>query len=537
MTASGETLSYRRLRAPRESGTQLIEPPLEAAAALVADNQRRWSQQTHDSHGLSLAGLRERARAELLEAAWHYTSQYCDAARPQQVDRILMAGHQPSLFHTGVWFKNFVLGRLAQQQGAVAINLQIDSDTIKGASLRVPGGSIVAPTAHQIPLDEPSGEIPYEERPIVDAARFESFGSRAAEEISPLVPDPLLKDFWPHVVARGRATNHLGRALSQARHVVERDWGLSTLELPQSHVCALPSFHRFAVHLLAHLERFREIHNQALAEYRRANRVRSAHHPVPELERDGDWLEAPLWVWTSAEPRRRRLFATRQSGKLLLNDRAGWQTELPLRDDADQHDAVEALAELERSGIKLRTRALLTTLFARLVLCDAFLHGIGGAKYDELTDRILERFFGVDPPGFLIASATLHLPIPREPVADDGLRRMEHDLRALRYHPESYVEAAGVAAEAANLVAEKRRWLAVEPTRETARRRCHAIRRANENMQPLLADYRRELLVARDRLGLRLGAEAVLSSREYAFCLFPEKMLRDFMLEIPHNTS
>ena len=45
------------------------------------------------------------------------------------------------------------------------------------------------------------------------------------------------------------------------------------------------------------------------------------------------------------------------------------------------------LAELSSRGIKLRTRALTTTLFARLVLSDMFLHGIGGAKYDQVTDR------------------------------------------------------------------------------------------------------------------------------------------------------
>ena len=63
------------------------------------------------------------------------------------------------------------------------------------------------------------------------------------------------------------------------------------------------------------------------------------------------------------------------------------------------------------SPLKIRSRALITTLWARLVLGDLFLHGIGGAKYDQLTDLLIERFFGLTPPGFMVLSATLHLPI------------------------------------------------------------------------------------------------------------------------------
>ena len=43
------------------------------------------------------------------------------------------------------------------------------------------------------------------------------------------------------------------------------------------------------------------------------------------------------------------------------------------------------------------------------MLSDLFIHGIGGAKYDELTDQIICRFFGFEPPGFVALSATQRL--------------------------------------------------------------------------------------------------------------------------------
>ena len=40
---------------------------------------------------------------------------------------------------------------------------------------------------------------------------------------------------------------------------------------------------------------------------------------------------------------------------------------------------------LRESGVKIRPRAILTTLYSRLFLSDLFIHGIGGAKYDAWT--------------------------------------------------------------------------------------------------------------------------------------------------------
>src|SRR5690606_4296105 len=94
----------------------------------------------------------------------------------------------------------------------------------------------------------------------------------------------------------------------------------------------------------------------------------------------------------------------------------------------------------------IRTRALTTTLFARLFLCDYFIHGIGGAKYDEVTDQIIEQFYGAAPPGFGIATATLRLPIrgAMEPPLDD--REIARRLRDMRFNPDRWIRQADVPA-------------------------------------------------------------------------------------------
>ena len=84
----------------------------------------------------------------LAQSGIGYTSQYREV--PERWRKIasledvpfLLSGHQPELFHPGVWYKNFVLGSLARKLDGVGIHLLIDSDTCRSASIRVPTGSV-----------------------------------------------------------------------------------------------------------------------------------------------------------------------------------------------------------------------------------------------------------------------------------------------------------------------------------------------------------------------------------------------------------
>ena len=236
---------------------------------------------------------------------------------------------------------------------------------------------------------------------------------------------------------------------------IERQWGAGNLELPISRLCELDPFLWFVGHVLAQLPRFCEVYNQILAEYREVNHVRSRTHPVPELiEKDG-WLEAPFWVWRRGDTVRSRLFARQVGREVLLSDGREEFVRLPLSPTMDACCAVEVLRDLPQKGIRLRPRALTTTLFSRLCLADLFVHGIGGAKYDEMTDRILTRFFGVPVPGFLTLTATLHAELAEPfPVAPEDAARIQRLLRDLHWNPDRHL-SADQDPEAGRLIAEK----------------------------------------------------------------------------------
>ena len=539
MSVMEQPLVYRRLAAPGENRGLLFDPSPAEVASLVERNValRRDVYAEFDLQGRTLGDLSAAAREQLIHAAVEYTRSYRDVSQQNaaSADRpIFLAGHQPNLFHPGVWCKNFALGQLAQQAGATAINLIIDSDAVKRTSIRVPGGTIANPTITPISLDErPPSNVPYEEYEIADRDQFDSFGRRVAETISPLVADPLIRDFWLRAQQRADATGLLGLSLAQSRHQLEGQWGLRTLELPQSTVCQLESFHFFTAHVLAHLPRFLEVYNDAVHEYRRVHKIRGRAHPVPDLAAEGSLLEAPFWIWDSNDRQRRHLFVCSEGNELRLTDRANVDVRLSVTADGDLDLGCEQLAALAARGIKIRTRALLTTMFARLFLGDLFIHGIGGAKYDALTDLLIQRFFGLTPPGFITLSATLTLPITRQRHTIDDVRNVQKKLRDFIFHPENSLRSSEIEADSRLQVhvETKRQWVQTVPTGENGRTRHLSILSANEAMQPYLADRRAHLLAQKKQLQESVRNERILSSREYEFCLYDAPLLQDFLLD------
>jgi hypothetical protein len=263
-------------------------------------------------------------------------------------------------------------------------------------------------------------------------------------------------------------------------------------------------------------------------DYRRAHGLRNRNQPVPDLARDGDWLEAPLWAWRAGQGQRGRLMVRRADDGLRLRvSGEEWPT-LPHAGDAGR--LVAALAGLEGQGLKLRFRALTNTLFARLFVCDLFLHGIGGGKYDELTDAIVRRYYGAEPPHYLVLSGTLLLPLPSYPTTADDCRKLSRLRRDLEHNPQRFLRpGAGLDPITADLLRQKEERIARRPADATGKkRRWRVLRSLNEQLRPALEERRQRAAEQLAACRRQLRANAVLRRRDYAFCLHPEAELRAF---------
>ena len=529
MTAEVRFPSYRAPQADRQI---LCEPLWSVVSENLARQREAIASSKVEISGVSLAELARDARRDLLADALAYTRSYTAVAEaPPEDGPLVITGHQPELVHPGVWLKNFAAGQLAEEVGGTAINLVIDNDLCRSPSVRIPTGTVEQPRAADIAYDKIQQEVPYEERAIVDRELWNSFGERVAQVLAPLVPEPLVAKWWPEVVALSEKTTNLGLAIAQGRHSLQQHWGGRSLEIPQSQVCQTAPFRRFALHLLSHASRLQKNYNGALAEYRQVHRLRSSAQPLPDLTEADSWIETPFWIWTQQDPTRRALFVQTSASGLRLSDRQHWEEKLPL----DTAAALQRLADMQQAGTKIRTRALITTLYARLLLADTFIHGIGGAKYDQVTDLLCQRFFGVVPPGYVTLSGTLRLPIEHAEVSPTRLSELRQALRGLRYHPESFVNdleidtAAQLQVE--TWVTQKKRWVQTAKTAANAGERHTQIVAANEALQATLLPQRQRLQQELAATIAQARTNQLLESREYPFCLFPRDYLRDFLLD------
>ena len=535
---NGREIVYQKLRSPSQHGQRLDHPPLNSVDTVWQKNLKAQTASCDvQIGGIRLAKFREQTRLEVIALAKKYSHSYLDfEPANRSPDRIVMAGHQPELFHPGVWFKNFVLSNLGQRFNCTAINLVVDNDICGSTSIRYPKSNS---TAHppvslgSISIDEPGPNEPFESQLIQDNNLFETFGNRVVENLRQQSGDPIANRLWPNVLNAAQSftdngePNRFGHAIAAGRHRLEHELGLRTLEVPVSWISTTKSFSILVESILNDAKRFCESYNQTLFDYRKVHRIRSTSHPVPELELRDGWIEAPFWVWKKSNPVRRRLFSRQNSDGIELTDLSGWATQLSQSDFSDQ------FLNLNNQGIAIRPKALMTTMFSRLFVSDLFLHGIGGAKYDQLTDVIAQRFFSAELPQYLTLSATMKLPTDLELTRKSDVIEIQQQIRRLEFHPETFI--SNPTPKASKLIEEKEVWTKGERMAERSREKHLAIGRLNQKLAQFADVTNSELVAQREHAKSKIRESQILDSREYSFCLFPDSLIAEHqeLAELP----
>jgi hypothetical protein len=224
-------------------------------------------------------------------------------------------------------------------------------------------------------------------------------------------------------------------------------------------------------------------------------------------------------------------------GMLVLSDMETLRVELPISPETSPSRWVDALNRMEEHALRLRPRAILTTLVARMIVADVFVHGVGGAAYDLLTDDIVRRLTGCDPPRHAVVTGTLRLPVDRcfpgfardDPATE--LADLHHRIRDLEFHPECHLTPHTAQPEAVReLIRQKQRWIDTHPTTTLAKRRCREIRAANDHLAFHTQPLRTRMLSRVGPLAAAMRARKVLQSREYPWCFFSENALKSFLL-------
>jgi len=404
---------YAAWKAPADDGRMLIWPTASMLLEQTRQNMRRLSSTDGVRlQGVPLAQLRSQARQWLGH----------DDRRP-----MIVTGHQCELYHPGVWAKNILISALAAKLGGMAWHVVVDTDAPKHLHLRWPGGSRAITDDGNMATAAWSGLLlaPSARHVAHTAAEF----ARAAASWN---FRPAIDPFFMSLNGFAGKPSGLVDAVAGSLHSLESGLGLGHRFTIASALWISDPFLVMLQHILGRCGEFADHYNRALREYRVGHGLRNNVRPMPDLRQEALGCEAPFWLDSPGQGTRVRPFLRRRGQGWVLTAAGG---EFYFHPGGDGWDDARRLANwLRGCGLRLSPRALTLTMFLRLALADQFVHGIGGGRYDQVTDRVIETFLGMEAPKFAVTTATLYFPaavgkrpVNLYPLFQEG-RRIRHGL-------------------------------------------------------------------------------------------------------------
>lgn len=387
-------LRYADWKAPADDGAVLIWPEPSQLLRSTSENGKYL----RDAHTVRV----QHVPLPELRRAMRKSFGHVDDVVP-----LVATGHQTELYHPGVWVKNALIDAAAKKLDGAAMHVSVDTDEPKHLSLRWPGGS--APLSDRPAAANWSG--------LLDApssAHIQGVKQKIEQVSHNWSFQPVVGEFLDSLASRIREPGAmLAASLAHCLHALDQGLSLNLQTALFSPAALAEPYLVFAYHILAHAAEFSNDYNASLEAYRVANHIRTPGRPMPNLNASDDECEVPFWLDDLSSGERYRAAVLRMGDRWVLC--APGETR---REDLFSFDpgadgwrgANEFLAWLMRNQLRLSPRALTLTMILRLLLADQFIHGIGGARYDQVTDALIARHFKLEPPRFAVTTATLYFP-------------------------------------------------------------------------------------------------------------------------------
>ncbi len=404
---------YANWKAPGGDGQLLVwPPPAELLADTVANAAALAAADACRVQNVPVPALRQQVRRWL----GHPDGQ-----------PLVATGHQTELYHPGVWVKDALTNVAAEKLGGVALHVAVDTDQPKHLAVRWPGTQVAITDDPAINTADWSGQLSPPTPAHIDQLTAALDAADAGWSFAPMLPTVLAS-----LRRQSLDPVSLSAALTNAQHELDWDLGLRHRVLLASPLMASGPYLAFVHHVLARADRFAADYNAALAAYRTEAGISSATRPMPDLRTAPDAVEVPFWFDDLTAAARGRAQVVRHGHGWVL---AAGDDRFALDPAADGDAAADRLGGwLAARDLRLAPRALTLTTFLRLLVVDQFVHGIGGGRYDQVTDRLLSSHFGIAPPRFAVTTATLIFPgavgQPRVcvPCVQQEGHKLRHDL-------------------------------------------------------------------------------------------------------------
>lgn len=503
------------LRVPERCSSLLALPPLPALTELLLALRKADTQ-------ASASRVRDRQELLALAAAQTAELEREGGGRVDPAAPIVVTGHQPGLYGPGVWVRSFVVDTLSRRHEVTGIHLTVDADR-GDARLSLPTGVESHLRRVSVTLPGIRSGRPWESQPPLDLKGWRVLFDQVRAVIAPTARSTFESFAACAMRARGvQKARTLADSLSAARRAWEAEDGpRAYLELSVARLSRSMAFLRFVAEVLVRLPSFHEIHNTCLAEHRRHRRLRGGAGPVPDLRRQGARWEAPFWCM-NADGERAPLFLDREAMGWGVVSRGQCLGRLPDACEADWPTLLHVM--LSAAGAGIRPRALTLPMFVRRALADLFLHGVGGAGYEQVGEEVARRFFDEPAAPWAVVSATLCL--GRHPNGQamaeaqvETAADVRRGLRDLMHNPQRFASSSGPLAEP---VARKRQLIdAIQASCGVRKRQINEeIDRVNAQLRAALHAVESDMRERLARAEAVEHADAALHWRGYPFILF-----------------
>lgn len=431
-------------------------PPLEEWEQYILEN-KSLLKTVFATHSTYLV-----ARQELREQALIYDRYLADRAGDLKIpypkfagkgETIVASGHQPVTVHAGLFEKYRLLENYSEANGATGINFVLDTDA-GGVDLvfSAAGSDVTSLRRVSLPLTRSHGWYGGQRLQIDD--EFHDQWKSAVSELKETGQTAAATA----LAAAGSVYSRLdGWTLADASTLVRRVFQgllqggtLHYLDVPLSKAMELDAAVHFAADFILNADKVFTMYNRVLQEFRKRKRIKNAANPFPDLTRRSEEIELPFWIYEKETGTRMHLFVELEGERIKLKGSDANSSSVLIL--TSRSELFEELLR-QRSSVLIIPRAAFLSLMFRLLFSDLFIHGRGGAKYDECTNDMISAWYGIDPPAFAAVSADRFL-FQNEKTNLHEMSELKTSLRDIIFHPEQYQESGFLTAEEAESIGE-----------------------------------------------------------------------------------
>ena len=546
-----ERLSFK---VPQKNKQIFLSPSVDKMGSLLEENKKIFSRYSFKILNQPFKEVRKKSRKGVVKEALKFSKKF-DPDIGEKINPayqyIIQSGHQPVFFHPGIWIKNIFLNKLLKSplmDKSLGLNIILDNDICKDLNLSLPvlssnGNLMVEEISFLSSTLTPN--LPFEEYPCPFLKLITKFTQDIICKLKLLESENKdilnnFKNFARCLENSSRFCNqnykrgNLGDFLGLARRLYEQEINPAYLEIPFSQICSSDEFLSFFLEITKNIESFSKIYNNKLDEYRKLFKIRNCAHPSPNLTIKEDLIEIPFWIWREGDQRRKIFILREKEKKYLYNDSYG---KIFLIEEDGFKSLFSLKSILKERGLKIRPKALLLTLYNRLFISDLFIHGLGGAKYDLVTDEVIREFFKVEPPHFLVASCTLYPDFKSSlGTSDSKISALKKKIRDLEFNPERYIDKLSLTKKGGIRIKEQveRKAELIKKIKEVLspvekRKISEEIKDINnlvrEKTKPLKCELSKKLAEE----GKKMKQSKVYTFREFPYCFFSAKTLRNLL--------